>query len=171
MATGKTTLGNALAGRTGLKFVDLDMELEREAGATVSEIFACRGQEGFRALERDVLKRVAACSDVIVACGGGTPCYFDNMEVMNAAGVTVWLSVSSDRLLRRLAEGKASRPLIASLSDDEIADLVERHIREREPWYARAAERFDSSLLETPAEVDCTCRRFIEKIIDKITDD
>ncbi len=171
MATGKTTLGHALAARTGMRFVDLDDEVEHMAGVTIGEIFELHGQEAFRVMEREALCRLAGCRDVIVACGGGTPCYFDNMDVMNAAGITVWLSASPDRLMRRLVEGKASRPLIAELSDDGIAALVDRHIRERSPWYARAAERFDSSLLETPAEIESTCRRFIENIIDKKSDD
>jgi len=165
MAVGKTTLGRALADRLGLRFIDLDEAVEQRAGMTVSEIFASGGQDGFRVMERDALREVAMCGDSIVACGGGTPCYYDNMALMNGAGTTVWLSASDDRLVSRLVEGRASRPIIAGLPDSEIVALARRQMAVREPYYSRSACRFDSSFLETPEEIEATCRKFIKQII------
>lgn len=161
MGSGKTTLGKALAARTGMEFIDLDHYIEARFHANVRDIFATRGEEGFRDIERRMLDEVSGFEDVIVACGGGTPCFFDNMEVMNRRGTTVLLDASIDTLHRRLLHGRAARPLIAGLSDGELREFIISALAARMPHYGRASVRFASDLLEDRGQIDATVERFV----------
>lgn len=163
MCSGKTTLGRALSEAAAVDYVDLDELIEREQGMSVGEIFASRGEETFRALETDALARVARRDNVIVGCGGGTACREENMALMESSGITVLLEASRDRMIQRLLEGRHKRPRIASLTDGEIVELMEHDLERRRVYYERARERFDSSLLETPAEVAGSVKRFMDK--------
>ncbi len=134
MGSGKSTLGRALAEATGLDFIDLDTYIERRFHANIREIFAREGEAGFRELERRMLEEVSQFQDVIIACGGGTPCFFDNIHTMNRSGQTVFLEASHSRLLERLKAGRRRRPLIAAMTDDELCDYITdalRHILRR----------------------------------------
>ncbi|MDE5786362.1 MAG: shikimate kinase [Duncaniella sp.] len=163
MCSGKTTLGRALERVADVTYIDLDDLIVEEQGMSVSEIFARRGEEEFRRLEGDALARVAVRENVVVGCGGGTACLPANMELMNSCGTTVLLEACRERLLSRLLEGRARRPLIASLADDEVERAMERDLERRRVHYEKARNRFDSSLLETPAEVSSTVELFISK--------
>ncbi|MDE6483782.1 MAG: shikimate kinase [Duncaniella sp.] len=163
MCSGKTTLGRALEQVADVTYIDLDDMIVEEQGMSVSEIFTARGEDVFRSLEADALARVARLENVVVGCGGGTACNPANMELMNGCGTTVLLEARRDRLLVRLLEGRARRPLIASLTDEEVERAMERGLAQRKVHYERAANRFDSSLLETPDEVAGTVELFIKK--------
>ena len=178
MGCGKTTLGRALAERADVTFIDLDDYVEARAGMSISRIFADRGEAAFRAMEREALTEIAASradGTTVVACGGGTPCFCDNMRYMLGAGTTVWLDAtvgaicrrllvtSVDRLFGRLAVARAHRPLIASLSDDELRNFIVRQLDIRTPHYTRAKAEFDSTLLEDPDQIEQTARRFIDR--------
>ena len=94
MGVGKTTLGKALADRTGLSFIDLDLFIEGRYRKTIRQIFEAEGEEAFREIERKALHEVAEFEDIILSTGGGTPCFFDNMTYMNSVGTTVYLKAS-----------------------------------------------------------------------------
>lgn len=169
MGSGKTTLGRALHGAIGpggvrLRFVDLDEAVEQAEDATVAEIFSRKGEAYFRRLESDTLRKLAATSGTVVACGGGTPCQPGNMEWMNANGLTVLLRASDEALLRRLSEGAARRPLIAGLSHDELRRFIAAKQAERQPFYSQAALTFPSDLLETADEIAASRQRFLKLI-------
>ncbi len=166
MCSGKTTLGRAVEKATGIPYVDLDEMIEREQGMTVSEIFANRGEETFRSMESDALSRVALMNDIIVGCGGGTPCRPANMELMNSCGTTVMLRPSTERLLARLRLYRSTRPLIASLTDTEIESAMKRGLDEREKFYKAAKLEFDSTFLESEQEIAATVKKFKSTIID-----
>lgn len=102
MGAGKTTVGKALAKETGLRFYDLDWYIESRMRKTVPMIFAERGEEAFRQIEHNMLHEVAEFEDVIISCGGGTPCFFDNIEYMNGQAQTVYLKASPDVLYKHL---------------------------------------------------------------------
>lgn len=106
MGSGKTTLGRGVESRAHVSFIDLDDYIEEREGMTVSEIFKARGETGFRKAERECLAELAAKDNLLVACGGGTPCFFDNMEVMNSSGTTVWLDASVDKPACAVGRGK-----------------------------------------------------------------
>lgn len=146
MASGKTTIGREVARRTGWAFIDLDERIELREGRSVSAIFAERGEEAFRRLERDCLEEVCRIdhnhihNHIIVATGGGVPCFFDNMERMNRAGTTVYLKFSPAALkLRIQLSSQDSRPLVAGKSDEELLRFVTESLARREPFYTQAA--------------------------------
>lgn len=112
MGAGKTTVGKELAKLAGLSFIDLDFYIEGRYHKAVSQIFAERGEEAFREIERNMLHEVAEFEDVLISTGGGAPCFFDNMEFMNASGTTVYLKVSVEELAKRLELCKHTRPVL-----------------------------------------------------------
>lgn len=164
MGSGKSTLGHALAKATGLTFIDLDTYIESRYRKTIRDIFAERGEEGFRQIEKAMLEEVSSFEDVIVACGGGTPCFFDNMEVMNTSGTTVLLDTTIESLHRRLCHGKAKRPLIANMSDDELKSYIASALEKRMPYYTLAQHRFQSDQLEDIRQIRHSVSRFIEQL-------
>lgn len=163
MGCGKSTLGRSLAKRCDIEFVDLDDYIEAKAGKKIREIFADEGEAAFRELERRTLVEVSGRGNVLVACGGGTPCFGDNMALMNERGLTVLLQASHGRLLERLKRGRAKRPLIASLSDDELDGFITAQLEKRMPYYSQSAATFDSSTLENEDEIEEKCEAFIRR--------
>ncbi|WP_426493507.1 shikimate kinase [Hymenobacter sp. 102] len=140
---GKTTLGRALAVAYQLPFLDLDEEIVRREQRSVSEIFAQDGEEYFRQREADVLRSIVAeHPQLVLATGGGTPCYHHNLEVLLETGLTLYLAVPMPELLRRLLSAAASRPLLAALPD---AAALEKRLHEtlaaRQQFYDRAPLR------------------------------
>ncbi len=139
MASGKTTTGRRIANKYGLEFIDLDIYIENRFHKTVSQIFAERGEEGFRNIEHNMLLEVAGFEDVVVAAGGGTPCFFDNVDIMNEAGDTVYLKATPEQLCGNLTmNGTAKRPLVANKTPEELLDYVRATLEKREPFYAKA---------------------------------
>ncbi|MBL7973254.1 MAG: shikimate kinase [Prolixibacteraceae bacterium] len=138
MGCGKSTLGRALASEFKLTFVDLDHFLEEKFFRTIPQIFAEEGEEGFRMKERKALEEVACFDDVIVATGGGAPCFFDNMELMNDSGFCIFLDVEIDSLVKRLLHAKTERPLIKGKSPEELRIFIEGMLAKRRPFYERA---------------------------------
>ncbi|MBQ6078976.1 MAG: shikimate kinase [Muribaculaceae bacterium] len=151
MCCGKTTLGVELAQQMDLTFIDLDEYIEAVNGMSIIEIFDEMGEQHFRHLETEALRDVAAMSDVIIGCGGGTPCHNDNMVLMNAAGTTVWLTTSPEVLTARLLlpKQKNKRPKILALPDNEVLDFVNNELTARTPYYQQAQLHFDSTDIET----------------------
>ena len=161
MGCGKTTLGEVLARQLGCRFIDLDEFIEQRQGMTVVQIFDEMGENRFRELETEALHEVASMTDVIVGCGGGTPCHSDNMALMNQAGVTVWLTTSPERITARLLlpEQKCKRPKICHLPDEALLPMVEAELQARTPYYEQAQMQFDSTDIETAEATERTARR------------
>ncbi len=160
MGCGKSTMGRAVSRLTGIPFIDLDNYIEQRYHHTVNEIFAERGEEGFRDVERRMLQEVADFEDVIVACGGGTPCFFDNMEYMNSRGTTVFLNTPIPRLHSRLMRGRHKRPLIADKTDEELLEFIKKALASRMEHYSKAQIEFSSERLENKSEIENTAREF-----------
>ncbi|MBR4829562.1 MAG: AAA family ATPase [Muribaculaceae bacterium] len=163
MGCGKTTLGEVLARQLGVPFIDLDQYIERQMGFAIIDLFAMVGERRFREIEAKALREVAAMTGVVVGCGGGTPCYSDNMLVMNKAGITVWLTTSPERIAQRLCipEHKTKRPKINNLPDVDILPLVERELNDRSPYYGQAQLQFDSTDIETGPDTEHTAQRLV----------
>ncbi len=165
MCSGKTTLGRELAALMGVDFYDLDEMIEEYAEMRATEIFAQLGESRFREMEREALRRVAG-EPAVVACGGGTPCYGDNMALMNRLGLTIWLTTSPEVIAARLTlpEHKMKRPTIAPLADDEILPHVIEALGRRSPYYAQAQLRFDSTDIETAQQTQLTAQRLLSEL-------
>ncbi len=163
MGCGKSTLGRTVSAMTGMQFIDLDAYIEGRFHATVSALFAERGEHGFRDIERAMLHEVGEFEDVLVACGGGTPCFFDNMEWMNTHGTTVFLDTSIDKLFSRLKRGRHKRPLIADKNDDELLTFIHSALNARMEHYSKATSVFKSDMLDNEAEKSHTAQRFINQ--------
>ena len=161
MGCGKTTLGEELARQMGVRYIDLDDYIEASHGKKITEIFDEMGENRFRELETEALRDVAVMADVIIGCGGGTPCHGDNMALMNQAGVTIWLTTSPERITARLLlpDQKTKRPKIAKLPDDAVLSLVEDELEIRAPYYCQAQLQFDSTDIETAEATERTARR------------
>ena len=154
MGAGKTTVGKALAAALGVTFYDLDWYITMRYRRSVSEIFAERGEEGFRDLEQRMLHEVAEFENIVLSCGGGTPCFFDNMDYMNSLADTIYLKADPEVLAQHLLMGKGRRPLIEGKSPDELREYIRQTLVEREPFYTRAKHTLDVSLLDTAGKVD-----------------
>lgn len=156
MGAGKTTVGRQLAMALGLQFYDLDWYIEMRYHRKVSEIFAEQGEEHFRDLERRMLHEVAEFEDVVVSCGGGTPCFYDNMAYMNQQAETVYLKLEPEVLAMHLRMGRTVRPLILGKTEDELLQYIKDSLREREPYYTQAKHTLDVSLMDNYEKIAIT---------------
>lgn len=148
MGAGKTTVGRALARGLGIPFYDLDWYIESRMMKTVPQLFAERGEEGFRIVERNMLHEVAEFEDVVLSCGGGTPCFFDNMEYLNSQGDTVYLKASPEVLYGHLKMGKVERPLLKNKTPEEMQQFIREQLTQRETYYLQAKHVLDVSLMD-----------------------
>ena len=138
MGCGKSTIGRKVAEILGISFVDLDKYIEERYFKTVPAIFSEEGEERFREKERIALHEVSQFENVVIGTGGGAPCFFDNMEVMNNNGVTVYIAPDTDVLATRLLKSKTERPLIVGKSPEELISFINNALLKRAPFYEKA---------------------------------
>jgi shikimate kinase len=138
MGCGKTTLGRRLASRLGYQFMDLDHIFEEKEGMTIAEYFSTFGEDAFRKEESGVLKQTKYPANAIIATGGGLPCFFDNMDWMNAHGKTVYIKLSPKTLAGRLENEKDERPVLQGRYGDDLVVFIASKLAEREKFYSRA---------------------------------
>lgn len=148
MGAGKTTVGKTLAQELNLPFYDLDWYIESRMRKTVKEIFDERGEEGFRLIEHNLLHEVAEFEDVIISCGGGAPCFYDNIDYMNQQGDTVYLKATPEVLYGHLKMGKSVRPLLQNKTSEEVKEFINEQLVVREPYYSKAKYTLDVNLMD-----------------------
>ena len=159
MGAGKTTLGKAFARTLNVPFVDLDWYMEERFHKTVGELFAERGEAGFRELERNMLREVGAFENVVISTGGGAPCFFDNMDFMNHNGKTVFLNVHPDVLFHRLRVAKQQRPILQGKEDEELKEFIIQALEKRAPFYSQAQYVFNADELEDRSQTEKSGQR------------
>lgn len=139
MGCGKSTLGRKLAERLNLCFIDLDKYIEERNFRTIPAIFADEGEDGFREREKKVLEEIADFENLVVATGGGAPCFFENMDLMNRTGVTLYIAPPVEILVERLLKSKNERPLIKGKSREELTRFIDENLQKRAPFYEKAS--------------------------------
>jgi shikimate kinase len=138
MGSGKTHWGKIWAAKSGLQFFDLDEVIEQEEKKSVAEIFSQKGETYFRQKEMEILQTFATKENCIIACGGGTPCFNNNMQWMNANGTTVYLLATAKEIFNRVITEQQKRPLIKDFSPQELLVFIENKLQEREIYYSQA---------------------------------
>lgn len=164
MGSGKTTVGKQLARSLSLSFVDLDAYIENKYRKTIPALFAEKGEDGFRNIENQSLWEVAQFEDVVISTGGGTPCFFDNMEVMNRAGITIYLEVHPEDLADHLLLSKTVRPLVAGKSKEELIPFITEHLGNREYYYRKAQIIYPIDRMITKEEIHLTVHGIKEQL-------
>ena len=164
MGVGKTTVGKGLAKLLNLEFIDLDKYIQNKYRKTIGELFREKGEEGFRKIEQQMLHEVVEFENIVLSTGGGAPCFFDNMDVMNRAGTTVYISATPQELAARLSASKTERPLIAGKSPDELIQFITKHLAERECYYKKAQIEYHTDYLVSKEQVHLTIEGIAEKL-------
>lgn len=149
MCAGKTTVGKALAKELNRTFYDLDWYIEERFHKKIPQIFAEEGEARFRELERRMLHEVAEFENIVLSCGGGTPCFFDNMEYMNSVAETFYLKASPEVLCCHVAMSRGERPLLKGKSPEELRSFIEEQVGLRSVYYEQAHHIVDINVLNT----------------------
>jgi shikimate kinase len=157
MGCGKTHWGKILSEKLHVPFFDLDEKIVEHKGKSIAEIFESEGEEQFRLLEKDLLHLLSENHEsFVMATGGGTPCFFNNVDYLKKQGTVVWINCSTDILYKRLLKEKALRPLIKNVPDDELKSYITKKYSSRKIFYQQAT-------VILPEEVIT-----IENLVDKI---
>lgn len=153
MGAGKTTIGKVLAREMKLDFYDLDWYIEDRFHKTIPDIFRESGEAAFREIERKMLHEVAEFENVVISCGGGTPCYFDNIQYMNQQGETFFLDAPPSVLREHLLMGKTVRPLIQGKTPQELEQYVSENLQARLPFYTQAKHTIPIDVIHTRKQI------------------
>jgi shikimate kinase len=143
MAVGKTTIGKKLANALRYNFIDLDWMIENKENQSIANIFDTKGESYFREIERQTLLDTFEMTKTIIACGGGTPCYSDNMALIKEHGFPIWIKAPIPYILQRVLNNPSKRPLLKNLDKVALHHKIEEQITAREPFYAKASLIFD----------------------------
>lgn len=154
MGSGKTTVGKKLASQMGYLFMDMDRVIEEESHTTISRIFDEKGEDEFRRLEHELIRRIVQMDNVVISTGGGVPCFHNNMELINKNGLSIYLKMKSEDLLKRLKGSKYERPLIRDLSPSELDQYITEKLKEREPHYLKSKYVVDGSHPDIPGIIE-----------------
>ncbi|MCX6258921.1 MAG: shikimate kinase [Bacteroidia bacterium] len=138
MGCGKSTIGRKLARKMNFEFIDLDHFIELNSGQSISHFFNESGEDQFRMYENNALEEVIQRDNIVVATGGGTPCFFNNMDLMNENGITIYLKLDAGVIFRRLVDSRKVRPLLAGKTADELAEFIRTSLISREKFYCKA---------------------------------
>jgi len=156
MGSGKTTAGLKLAVKMGYVFADLDVMIENKFKITISQFFSKYGELAFRKVEREMLVETFSYNNTVIATGGGTPCYTDNMDMINQHGISVYIKVPEKALFQRLLNSKKKRPLLVGKTDAEIQEYIRQQMIIREPFYLKSCLSADG--------IDMDIQQLIENI-------
>ena len=147
MGSGKSTAGKKLANKLKLDFFDLDALIEQHTGISISEYFSKYGEKAFRKLEREMLFKSFRLNNVLISTGGGTPCFFDNIDKINKNGISVYLQADIPLIMSRLKGEKNQRPLIKDKNDEELRNYLTELLQNREKFYRKAQITVDAKNL------------------------
>ncbi len=158
MGSGKSYWGQRIAAGLGWRFIDLDKMIEEKESMRISEIFEKRGEPYFRALEKKCLEELTAFSNVVIAAGGGAPCFHNNMQLMNSRGETYYLKARIETLIPRLLHQMNERPLLKGKTKNELPGFFTEQLKQREPFYLQA-----SHVIEVEKLTEENLKEFFQK--------
>lgn len=138
MGAGKSYWGKQLADHWQLPYYDLDEVIVEAEEMAIADIFASKGEDYFREKESQLLRELSTQENFLISCGGGTPCFQENMDFMNENGTTIWINPTVEAMAERLQRKKAKRPLIADLEDEDLIGFIEKKMAERLPFYQQS---------------------------------
>lgn len=139
MGSGKSHVARILSHKLNFEFIDLDKQIMLKNKRSVTEIFESKGEIYFRKQERELLEEyLASKNDMVLSLGGGTPAYYNNMEVINQNSFSFFLRGSVNTLSQRLLKQKTTRPLIAKIKDEDLPEFIAKHLFERNAFYSKA---------------------------------
>jgi shikimate kinase len=138
MGCGKSTVGKKLATKLGWPFRDTDLMVEGAMGMSVPEIFNSLGEDVFRKKEKEMVEELCQQTNLVVACGGGVPCYENNLQLLKQSGVVVYLKMTPEAIINRLKTAKSERPLLKNLSGDQLVDKIVFLLDKRSQFYGQA---------------------------------
>ncbi|MDZ4846937.1 MAG: shikimate kinase [Chitinophagales bacterium] len=147
MGSGKTHWGKKIAANLGWQFIDLDGLIEENEQRSVADIFEKQGEAHFRALEKKQLEELTAFNNVVVAAGGGAPCFHNNMQLMNSLGETYYLKAKIETLVPRLLHQMNERPLLKGKTMNELPAFFTEQLKQREPFYLQASHIIEAEKL------------------------
>lgn len=161
MGCGKSHISKILSDKINFKLIDLDKEISRRNKLTIPEIFEKKGEIQFRKLEREALEEILASEEnVVLSLGGGTPVYYNNMEIINHSSKSIFLRASVSTLYKRLSKQKEKRPLIANIPDEDLPEFIAKHLFERNAFYSKAQYSINTDS-RTPEEI-------VQEIVEKL---
>ncbi len=152
MGSGKSTVGKNLSEKLKLNFIDFDTYIEVKEKKPVSEIFEKQGEEKFRELEKKYLDEVIKNDDVVISLGGGTPCFNNNLETINKNGISVYLKMEVEALVKRLINAKRKRPLIKGMNEEDLKFFIEANLEKRNSFYNQS-KHIVSAAKKSPGEI------------------
>ena len=139
MGSGKTLVSKELSILNNFKIFDLDTEISKQNNSSIAEIFKKKGEIFFRKIEKEVLEKILSTEkNIILSLGGGTPCYYNNIDSINEKTISVFLKTNVKTLAQRLSSEKDKRPLIQNISNEDLPEFIAKHLFERNPFYNQA---------------------------------
>jgi shikimate kinase len=160
---GKTSVGKRLAAMLGYVFIDTDALFEAEHGCSVIDFFERYGEEAFRKKEYEILKSALLTEDVVIATGGGTPCYAKSLSLMLHNGYVLYLKATPKMLYERLTKARNDRPLMANKSGLELLEYIYDMLQERESLYNQAHSTVDALNLKSPKKMERLSQWLVKK--------
>ena len=138
MGSGKSSVGKLLSEKLKIDFIDFDKLIEDKTGKTIIELFETEGEDKFRLLEHAFLNNLPPRKNVVIALGGGTPCFHNNIDLINKTGISVYLEMNADALAKRLSKEKRKRPLLHNMNEQELKLFIEKNLEKRFVFYRKA---------------------------------
>ena len=154
MGCGKSSVAKKLAARLAYSCIDLDKFIEEQEGESISQLFEKKGEEGFRKIESVCLNTVSKLDNVVIATGGGTPCFENNIELINSTGISIYLKMNPIDLVNRLIDAKTERPLLKGKNKNELLEYITVQLEKRSIYYELAKYTMPAKGIKVDALVE-----------------
>ncbi len=159
MGSGKTTVGKKIAAKLLMNFVDTDILFEEKYNINIADFFERYGEDEFRKREQNILHETLELDNTVIATGGGMPCFFNNMDIISQAGISVFLDISPQSALARLKNATIGRPVLQSIPVEKQLEFIEKQIEYRKAFYSKAQIQRKAESIDIEELVECLKNR------------